>query len=57
MEITVYQLEHFLLISIDVSTESLVTITAQALDNAINHCRTKDIVLFENCALAFNAIS
>ena len=56
MEVAVDELEHLLLVAIDVGTQGAVAIGAEALDDTVNHSGAKHIVLLEHCTLTFQAI-
>ena len=51
-----YELEHLLLVAIDVGTQCAVTIGAQALDDAIDHGRAEDVMLLEHGTLLLEAV-
>jgi len=51
-----YDFEHFILVAFDVATECFVVVRAKFVDDAVDHCRTKHIVLFEDSTLAFEAV-
>ena len=50
------ELEHLLLIAVDVGTQGAVTIGAQALDDAVDHGGAEDVVLLEDGTLALEAV-
>ena len=56
MEVAVYELEHLLLVATYVGTQGAVAISAQALDDAIDHGRAEHVVLLEHFALALQAV-
>ena len=56
MEVAVDELEHLLLVAIDISTQGAIAIGAQALDDTVNHSGPKHIVILEDCTLTFQAI-
>ena len=56
MEILMNQIKHFLWFSVQVRTQCLIFIATEFTDNAVNHCRTKYIVLFKNSPLLFQTI-
>ena len=56
MEVAMYEFEHLLLIATNVGTQGAVAIGAEALDDAVNHSRAEDIVLFKCRALLLKAV-
>ena len=56
VEVLVDEFEHLFLVAVDVGTEGAVAVRAEFLDYSVYHCRTEYVVLFEHCALAFEAV-
>ena len=56
MEIAADECKHLFPVIADVCTERAVVVRTQAFYYSVNHCRAENVMFFEHCALALQAI-
>ena len=55
VEVLFYECQHCFLVAFDILAKSLVAVTAQLLNNTVDHCRTEHIVSFKDFSLTSKA--
>lgn len=55
IEIFLYEFENFVLVVVEFGAQRAVVKSAEAFDNAVNHCRAKHVVLLIYFALSLQA--